>query len=293
MTPPRIPIHQLQARIRQVRHLDAGQHVLTLEAPPIAESAAPGSFVHLSPDESPRALPRPLSILWAHPEAGTVDLLYKVVGAGTEQLAQLRAGERRRALGPIGRGFAVDDARDRPLLIGGGVGIPPILFLAREIRARMAPLVLMGSEIPFPFPVRPSLIRVPGMPDGAIAGMALLEDWGVASRLCSCQGYAGCYAGYVDALARMWLETQDAKQRSRVAVYACGPMPMLRAVAELAAQHGLPCQVAVEERMACAVGGCAGCALPVKTERGVAMRRVCVDGPVFDARAVFFAPGDG
>ena len=281
-------IHRVEARVLANRALPAGQHVLRLQAAAIARGATPGSFVHLRPEAGATALPRPLSILWADREAGVIELLHKVVGRGTAALARLRPGEVRLALGPIGRGFAPVPERDRPLLVGGGLGVPPILFLARELRARAEPFAVLGSEIPFPFPSRPSAIRVPGAPAGAIAGMALLEDLGVASRLCSLQGYPGCHRGYVDDLARRWLAAQDRDLRRRVAVYACGPMPMLRAVARLAAEFELPCQVAVEERMACGVGGCAGCALPVRAAAGTAMRRVCVDGPVFDAREVFF-----
>ena len=280
-------IHSVDARVVQVRHLEADQHVMTLEASEIARLATPGSFVHLGVNSDQHAMRRPLSILWSDPDAGTIEVLYKVVGKGTSGLAQVREGETLPTLGPIGRGFQVDPRHDRPLLIGGGVGIPPILFLAREIKESASPFVVMGSEIPFPFASRPSTTRVPGMPAGVIAGMGLLEDWGVASRLCSTQGYAGCYAGYVDALARRWLETQTAEQRARVGVFACGPTPMLEAVARLARESDVPCQVCMEEYMACAVGGCAGCTLAVRDEKGLAMKRVCVDGPVFDAQSVF------
>ena len=289
MTESRNVIHSVDARVIRADHLEADQHTLVLEAPAIAESSTPGSFVHLGVNTDLSVMRRPLSILWSDREAGTVEVLYKVVGEGTAELARVREGEMLPMLGPIGRGFQVDPDRDHPLLIGGGVGIPPILFLAREIKDDASPLVVMGSEIPFPFASRPSTIRIPGMPDGVIAGMDLLEDWSVASRLCSTQGYAGCYDGYVDALARMWLETQDSEQRERVAIYTCGPVPMLEAVAKLAREFDAPCQVCMEEYMACAVGGCAGCALPVMGENGMTMKRVCVDGPVFDARAVFSA----
>ena len=287
MAQPRNVIHSVDARVARVDHLEADQHTLVLEAPAIAKSATPGSFVHLGVNADLSMMRRPLSVLWGDREAGTVEVLYKVVGEGTAELAKVREGQRLPTLGPIGQGFQVDPDRDHPLLIGGGVGIPPILFLAREIKEDASPLVVMGSEIPFPFASRPSTIRVPGMPDGVIAAMGLLEDWGVASRLCSTQGYAGCYDGYVDAAARRWLETQDSDQRERIAIYTCGPTPMLEAVARLAREYDMPCQVCMEEYMACAVGGCAGCTLPVMGENGMAMKRVCVDGPVFDAKAVF------
>jgi dihydroorotate dehydrogenase electron transfer subunit len=163
-----------------------------------------------------------------------------------------------------------------------------MVFLADTLRSdpHWQPLVLMGSEVPFPFNARPSSILVPGMPEGVIAAMPLLDDWGVPSRLTSLQGYPGCYEGYISGLARSWLDSLSAAQRSGVSVYACGPYPMLAACAALSQEYGLPCKVSLEEYMACAVGGCAGCAVRVKTADGPAMKRVCVDGPVFDASRV-------
>src|SRR5579871_2825845 len=149
------------------------------------------------------------------------------------------------------------------------------------------PLVLLGSELPFPFRPRPSTILVPDIPAGAIAAMPLLEEWGVPSRLATLAGFAGCFPGFVTELAAAWLSSLPAAELARVALYACGPTPMLAAVARLAQRFGLPAQVSLEEFMACAVGGCAGCAVRVVTPTGIAMKRVCVDGPVFDANAVF------
>ena len=128
---------------------------------------------------------------------------------------------------------------------------------------------------------------VPGMPDGVIASMPLLDEWNIASRLASLQGYAGTYEGYVTDLARHWLKSLNKEQLNEVEIYSCGPHPMLEAVAKLAKEFDLPCQVSLEEFMACAVGGCAGCVVEVQTEQGPAMKRVCVDGPVFDAYTVF------
>ena len=117
--------------------------------------------------------------------------------------------------------------------------------------------------------------------------MPLLEDWGIPSRLASLQGYPGCHPGYVTDLARRWLDGLSDEERAEVGVYACGPHPMLEAVVGLARDYGLPVQVSLEEFMACAVGGCAGCVVEVSTPSGPAMKRVCVDGPVFDGYTVF------
>jgi dihydroorotate dehydrogenase electron transfer subunit len=232
---------------------------------------------------------RPLSIMRADPTASWVEFLYKVVGEGTQSLAAKRPGERISILGPIGHPFAAHPERPRTLLIGGGVGIPPMIFLADALRydRRFRPFAILGSEIPFPFQARPSQHLVSGLPQEVIACMPLLDDWGIPSRLASLQGYPGCFDGYVTDLARRWLDSLDPAARAEVEVFACGPHPMLEAVAALARDFGLPCQISLEEFMACAVGGCAGCTVQIQTPDGPAMKRVCVDGPVFDAYMVF------
>jgi dihydroorotate dehydrogenase electron transfer subunit len=235
------------------------------------------------------AMRRPVSIMRVDARQGWVDFLYKAVGQGTSLLSQRKPGENISVLGPIGQAFEADPGRSRSLLLGGGVGMPPMIFLAEQLKrqAGQQPLVLLGSEVPFPFRQQPSRILVPGIPDGVIAAMPLLEDWGVPCRLASLQGYAGCYDGYITELARGWLDALDDRQRSEVEIFACGPHPMLEATARLARDYDLPCQISVEEFMACAVGGCAGCVIEIQTAQGPAMKRVCVDGPVFDAYSVF------
>jgi dihydroorotate dehydrogenase electron transfer subunit len=117
--------------------------------------------------------------------------------------------------------------------------------------------------------------------------MPLLESLGVPSRLASLSGFDGCHRGYVTELADAHLASLTAGQRGEAEVFACGPHGMLVAVAALARRHGVACQVSLEENMACGVGGCAGCTVLVQTPDGPAMKRVCVDGPVFDAASVF------
>jgi dihydroorotate dehydrogenase electron transfer subunit len=290
MRPHRGTIFEERAEVLAHERFAGDQFILTLKAPKCARAATPGSFVHLSCDEQV-PMRRPLSIMRAHPERGSIEVLYKIVGPGLAALAARRVGESINALGPIGNGFVPHRARPRTLLVGGGVGIPPMVFLAERLREDTGtpwkPLVLMGSEIPFPFRARPSTILVPGMPDGVIACMPLLDEWGIPSRLTSLAGYAGCHEGYVTELAATWLASLDRAALSEVELFACGPTPMLKAAAAVARKFGIPCQVSLEEFMACAVGGCAGCAVKVMTPNGPAMKRVCVDGPVFDAKAVY------
>lgn len=287
--PSRDTLRLEMAEVLDHKAYAAEQYVLRLAAPAISNLALAGSFVHLRCDDS-LPMRRPLSIMRRNAQQGWLDLLYKVHGHGTALLATRKVGEKLSVLGPVGRPFKQEGYLSRPLLIGGGVGIPPMIFLAEHLKntaADVRPLVIMGSEIPFPFRSAPSQIMVPGVVEGAIASMTLLEDWKISSRLCSLQGYPGCYDGYVTDLARSWLQALTEEERQQVEVFSCGPTAMLRAVARLAAEFSLPCEVSLEEYMACAVGGCAGCTVMVETEKGRAMKRVCVDGPVFDAHAVF------
>jgi dihydroorotate dehydrogenase electron transfer subunit len=288
LKPHRETIFLEDAEILSHEPFPGDQYVLRLHAPACADAARPGQFVHLQCHPL-RPLRRPLSIMRASPREGWVELLYKVVGEGSALLAGRDRGERLSLLGPIGTPFEVHPARPRTLLLGGGVGMPPMICLAESLRRRadFAPLVLLGSEVSFPFHPRPSGILVPGVPEGVIGAMPLLDDWGVPSRLASLSGFPGCHRGYVTDLARIWLEGLEQSARAQVEIFACGPHPMLEAAAALARAFSLACQVSLEEFMACAVGGCAGCTIPVATAQGTAMKRVCVDGPVFDAYAVF------
>ena len=288
--PHRGTIQLVDATIVAVEHFEGAQHYLRLACPDLAARCLPGSFVHLRCD-SELPMRRPMSVMRASAAEGWLDVLYKAHGYGSGLLASRSVGETLSVLGPIGQPFKLKNYRSRPLLIGGGVGIPPMLFLAEHMRAQGSAaqaLVLAGSEVPFPFRARPSTLLVPGVPAAVIAAMPLLEDWHIASRLASLAGFPGCYEGYVTDLARQWITTSGVP-RDAIEIFACGPTPMLRAVAKLAAEFELPCQISLEEYMACAVGGCAGCTVKIETPHGAAMKRVCVDGPVFEAHTVVFS----
>lgn len=273
------------ARVLAHDAFDGEQYLLRVAAPRCAATAQPGQFAHLAVDRQ-RPMRRPLSIMRVDAEAGWVEFLYKIVGDGTRLLAQRRPGDVLQSLGPIGRPF--DVTAKRPLLLGGGVGMPPMIFLADRLRGQAAaPFVVLGSEVPFPFRARPSQMLVDGMPPGVIGTMPLLEDWDIPCRLASGQGYAGAFDGYVTDLARHWLDALDKTSLGDVEIYGCGPEPMLAATVALAREYRLPVQISLEEYMACAVGGCAGCTVRIATPDGPAMKRVCVDGPVFDGYSVY------
>ena len=264
------------------------QFVLRLHAPECARHATPGSFVHIQ-CEPEIPMRRPLSIMRANGTEGWIELLYKIVGEGLRMLGRAAPGDQLNVLGPIGRGFRPDVARPRPVLVGGGVGIPPLVFLAEHLAAGngWAPVAFFGSELPFPFALTDSADRLPGVPAAVNRTLVLLEDWRVPGRLASGAGFVGCHDGVVTDLARDWLREIPAQWRDEACIFACGPEPMLRAAQALATEFRLPSELCLEEFMACAVGGCAGCTVPVHTPEGTAMRRVCVDGPVFPGEQIY------
>jgi len=262
------------------------QFIMRIRAPKCAASAQPGNFVHITCDES-LPMRRPLSIMRVGDD--WIEILYKIVGHGLRLLSKKKPGDIVSVLGPIGQPFRMSPDRPNTLLIGGGVGIPPMVYIAdwlRQDKSDWNPFAILGSEIPFPFVLQESSLAVDGVGDDVNNTMPLLESWGIPARLTSLQGYEGCHNGYVTDLADRWLSALSKDDLARVEVFACGPTPMLKAVADLAARHDLPCQVSLEEFMACAVGGCAGCTVKINTPDGEAMKRVCVDGPVFDAATV-------
>ena len=261
------------------------QFTMRIRAPKCAAHAKAGSFVHLSCDES-LPMRRPMSIMRVGDD--WIDILYKTHGHGLTLLSRKQPGDVLSVLGPIGQPFDLNPEYPDALLIGGGVGIPPMVFVADAMRGdeRFRPNAILGSEIPFPFGEATSSLPFTGAPRAADRTMPLFEEWGIPTRLCSLQDFAGCFRGFVTDLARQHLDAIDAASRAATMIYTCGPTPMLKAVAALAAEYDVPCQVSLEEYMACAVGGCAGCAVRVNLPEGPAMQRVCVDGPVFDARVV-------
>jgi dihydroorotate dehydrogenase electron transfer subunit len=277
------------ATVATVERFPGEQFVVRLNAPQCARHATAGSFVHVQCDES-IPMRRPLSIMRASPADGWIEVLFKIVGEGLRSLGSKTPGDKMSIIGPIGHGFSPSPDRLNTLLIGGGVGIPPMVFLAEQLwndDTDWRPLAIMGSEIPFPFDAEESAIITDWLPADVCKTMPLLESWNIATRLASLSDFDGCYRGYVTDLAREWLKSRSKDELAKTEIFTCGPTPMLKAVARLAREYNVPCQVSLEEFMACAVGGCAGCTVLVETRDGPAMKRVCVDGPVFDAALVF------
>ena len=248
-----MPIQKSCTVVEAVR-LNAFAYSFTLEAEGMTPEG-PDQFVHVKCGHS-RLLRRPISICdW---EENLLRIVFEVRGEGTEWLSRRKAGDRLDVLGPLGRGFRMD-REGRYLLVGGGIGVPPMLGCAKWTAGRSTAVLGFRSA------------------DRAM----LSEDFQKSCKeifLCSDDGSIGRH-GFVDAQVRDILE----KDKDFTEVLACGPKPMLKNVAAVAAGFGVPCQVSMEERMACGVGACLGCAIQMADGT---MQHVCKDGPVFDAGEV-------
>ena len=248
-----MPIQKSCTVVEAVR-LNAFAYSFTLEAEGMTPEG-PDQFVHVKCGHS-RLLRRPISICdW---EENLLRIVFEVRGEGTEWLSRRKAGDRLDVLGPLGRGFRMD-REGRYLLVGGGIGVPPMLGCAKWTAERSTAVLGFRSA------------------DRAM----LSKDFQKSCKeifLCSDDGSIGRH-GFVDAKVRDILE----KDKDFTEVLACGPKPMLKNVAAVAAGFGVPCQVSMEERMACGVGACLGCAIQMADGT---MKHVCKDGPVFNAEEV-------
>ena len=284
-----VTVFEEKSKVTQHQEFAGNQFILTLKVSKSSETALPGEFAFLNCGEN-ILLRRPLSYLRANKEQKTVEFLYKIIGPGLEALSKLQPGDEVSLMGPIGIGFNFDKPNQIPVVIGGGVGIPPVLFLAeylKNLNQGYTPIAFFGSELPFPFATVKSSIKVDGMKNDNDTSIADMENINIPCRLASLNDFEGCYQGYVTELAEQWIQTLSKEELKRIVIYACGPELMLQSAAKLAEVYQIDCQLSLEEFMACAIGGCAGCVVKVTLPEGVAMKRVCVDGPVFDAQSIF------
>lgn len=267
-------LDRFELEILEHREVAPGHWELVLPRIGALAKAVPGQFVTLLPRDRKALDPllrRPFSIYRVDGVRWSV--LYRVVGRGTSQLAGLRPGEMIDCFGPLGRGFSFDDLREgAPVaLIGGGVGVPPLFFLSQcLLRAKIVPEVYVGFA--------------------SSTQVVAVDEWqasGIAAQVATDDGSIG-FRGFVTEMAAERLARGDIRR-----IFACGPRPMLKAVARLALEHGVECQVAMEEWMACGIGVCLSCVLRVGDEErpGGKWARVCREGPVFDSRKVVWSDG--
>lgn len=235
---------------------------MVLAAPQIAAAILPGQFVHLRvPGMDGHILRRPFSVYAADGQAGTLRILYQVVGKGSAHMTTLQPGCGTDVMGPMGSSWKLPERGDRVLFVAGGVGAAPLLMFGRQVREAGLNLdVCMGAQTESALVMRPHYTQLLG-----------------SEPFCSTDDGSYGHPGFVTALAGKLIDSYDYDL-----VCCCGPQPLMRAVAAMAKEADVPCQVSLEKRMACGIGACLSCVVDTKHGK----LRSCVDGPVFDARKV-------
>lgn len=271
---------RLRAEVVESEALPAVHHRVVLRAPEIVACAEPGQFVHIwchppgEIDHPPCSalLRRPYSISRLRPPDG-VEILLRVRGTGGRLLAEKAAGESLDIIGPLGHGFRIAPSLNTAIIVAGGIGLAPVPALIARLAASGARVIfLAGAETDEKIPFRVERPR---------AGRATLPE--VAAL--------GAEVAFVSESVEGILVTQVVDARlgefgeDDTAMFACGPRAMLKRLAEVTGEH-IPLQVSLEERMACGLGACRSCVVPVRSENGTAYKTVCRDGPVFDAAEV-------
>lgn len=256
---------QCKAKIAETSRLAEGVYSMWLQTREIAGQAAPGQFVSLYCHDGDRLLPRPISLCEIDREQGEIRLVYRVVGAGTAEFSRMSPGQEIRILGPLGNGFSVDknainknaiNKNKRSVLIGGGIGIPPLLQLSKELSGEVTAVLGYRDSDTF-----------------------LLEEFQKEADhvvIATEDGSLGTKGNVIDAIREEGVQGD--------VVYSCGPLPMLRGVKAWGLEAGIPVWLSMEEKMACGIGACLGCvcqSTQVDDHSRVKNKRICKDGPVF------------
>ena len=259
----------MHAQVTQLTHREQvgpHHHLLTFASPEIAAAARPGQFVHLRLSEgADTLLRRPFSVMSVNPTRASFQVLVRTVGRGTQMLAQSQPGNEYHIIGPLGNGFGVPGPDGEVVLVAGGVGVAPLIFLASALRAPNTYRYVRG------------LLGARSEEDLAcwLEFSGLCDEFIVATE----DGSAG-----EQGLITEFLPPQ--LERGAGCVYACGPSPMLAEVARQCQTRAVPCFVSMEQWMGCGVGACLGCVIPTLAPGADRYQRVCKDGPVFDASII-------
>lgn len=253
---------KVRVPVLSMKQLEEGIYDMVIEEKEMAAAANAGQFLSLYLEDESRLLPRPISICGIDKEAGTIRMVFRVAGEGTRQISTLKAGDTIEVMGPLGNGFFDTDDKVS-MVIGGGIGIPPMLGLAKKLHGE-------GKKV----------IAVLGYRDGKTFLAPEFEE--VAQVVIATEdGSVGVKGNVIDAI--------KAKNLNADTVYSCGPTPMLRGVKTFAEANHIPAQISLEEKMACGIGACLACVCKSKEEdyhSHVHNKRICKDGPVFHAQEV-------
>lgn len=248
------------AVITEQREIATDIYSMWLQTGEIAKEAAPGQFLSVYSKDESRMLPRPISICETDKKLGRVRLVYRIAGKGTLEFSHYDSGDTLDIVGPLGNGFPLEKGYKKVFLIGGGIGIPPMVELSKRLPGRK--LVVAGyrnSELFLKTELEKNSELYIATEDGSI----------------------GTKGNVLDAIRENGLDAE--------AIFACGPTPMLRALKSYAAEQGIDCYLSLEERMACGVGACLACvcrSVDVDSHTHVKNKRICKDGPVFAAEEI-------
>ena len=273
------PKQIFQTKAKVVKNLAASSdyYKMVLEAPRIAASAVPGQFINIRvSDKYEPLLRRPLSIHRVISDKSEVvsqiEILYKIVGRGTEILSQKRCAEYLDVIGPLGSGFNYQlpiTNYQLPILVAGGMGVAPLVFLAEKL-----------VHSPEPTDHRKVLVLLGAKNKKQVVCKDELKKLGCDVKIATDDGSLG-FKGFVTELLRKKLSTMD---YGLWTIFACGPKPMLKEIAIISKQYDIPAQISLEEQMACGIGACFGCVVQLKK----GYKRACKDGPVFNAKEIIF-----
>lgn len=248
---------KLTAKVVSQEKLTDDIFSMWIQAEEIAAAAKPGQFISVYTKDASKLLPRPISLCEVERAEGRLRIVYRVVGAGTDEFSGYQAGDDITVMGPLGNGFTLKDKK--AFLIGGGIGIPPMLELAKSLNCEKQ-MVLGYRDVLF--------LNEEFEPYGSV--YVATED-----------GSAGTKGNVIDAIRANGLQAD--------VIYACGPTPMLRALKAYAKEQGIECWLSLEEKMACGIGACLACVCQSKEvddHSHVHNKRICKDGPVFLAQEV-------
>ena len=253
-----------QAVIVSNASVGRGYYRIVLKAPEAARISRPGQFVMLRVTENrDPLLARPFGIS-SVPSRSSIEIVYRVVGRGTTLLTTMRAGQSLSLLGPLGIGFPLPEKNALPVLVAGGSGFPPLHFLSQRLKSPVH--LFLGARDKECLPP-PAIVKS-------------FKEAKTVMHIATDDGSRGTKGMSTDILSSFLLKMG---RKSQLIVYACGPHAMLAAVSRIAADHSIPCYVSMEERMACGLGACMGCSIPMK--KG-GYKRACKEGPVFDSRDI-------
>ena len=254
-------------RVLENKELSPLNYRLIFQSPKIARVAKPGQFVQIGANGC--FLKRPFSV--CDVRGSRVNVLYKVVGRGTAAMAKMRKGDAVDVIGPLGKPFSPTPPWFRRIFVGGGVGVPPLYFLARAYRGnRKLDKTFIGAR------TQSDLLCIPEFKKLGLKVVAATEDGSTGEK------------GFVTKPLEKFLGTLDAMEIKHSVVFTCGPKAMMKAVAEICAQKGAACIASLEEVMGCGIGVCMGCVVKVKQDGDFFYKRVCRDGPVMETDKILW-----